>query len=105
MEPQTGALEAEDPANVTFAPPRNYTDGDMGYRLTVRSREAPAAAVVLNITVKNEADPTKKTIEDFMREMIRIQQENEQRMKEMQNQIDSLNAAGADLGGTEGTGE
>lgn len=98
VEPQTGKLEAENPANVTFTPPRNYTDGDMGYRLTIRSREASAAAVVLNITVKNEADPTKKTIEDFMREMIRIQQENEQKMREMQNRIDGLNASGDDLG-------
>ncbi len=105
-DPVTGALgnvelgdtrgytpEVDDPGNVVFLPPRNYTDGDLGYRLTVYSKESSAAAVVLNITVKNEVDPTKKTIEDFMQEMIRIQQENEQRMKEMQEQIDSMSAA------------
>ena len=58
----------------TFTPPRNYTDGDLGYRLTIYSREAPAAAVTLNIVVKNETDPTKKTLEDFMQEMLRMQQ-------------------------------
>ena len=72
---QSGSLNADDPANVTFTPPRNYTDGDLGYRLTIYSREAPAAAVTLNIVVKNETDPTKKTLEDFMQEMLRMQQQ------------------------------
>ena len=75
-EVQSGSLDAGNPASVTFTPPRNYTDGDLGYRLTISSKEAPAAAVVLNIVVKNETDPTKKTMEDFMQEMLRMQQEN-----------------------------
>lgn len=73
-QPQPGSLDANDPANVTFTPPRNYTDGDLGYRLTISSKEAPAAGVVLNIVVKNETDPTKKTLEDFMQELLRAQQ-------------------------------
>lgn len=73
VEPQSGSLDAGDPASVTFTPPRNYTDGDLGYRLTISSKEAPAAAVVLNIVVKNETDPTRKTMEDLMQEMLRAQ--------------------------------
>ena len=98
---QPGSLDTNDPGNVVFLPPRNYTDGDLGYRLTIYSKESSAASVVLNITVKNETDPTKKTMEDLMQEMLRMQQENEQKMREMQNQLNSVSAAGTDFGGAE----
>ena len=41
--------------------------------------------------MSNETDPTKKTIEDFMQEMLRIQQENQEKMRQMQEQIDKRN--------------
>ncbi len=62
-EPQPGRFDASDTRNIVFTPPRNYTDGSLSYRITIRSREANAAAVVVNVTVANETDPTKKSLE------------------------------------------
>ena len=98
-------LDAADPTKVTFTPPRNYTDGDIGYRLTIRSKEAPAAAVILNVTVKNETDPTKKTMEDFMQELIKMQQENQQKIDELQDQINSIGSADTGTISSDGAGE
>ena len=61
--PETGSFNASDKGDVYFSPPRNYTDGSLSYRITIRSREANAASVVVNVTVANETDPIPKELE------------------------------------------
>ena len=90
-QPQPGRFDTSDPARIVFTPPCNYTESSLCYRVTIRSREATALSIVVNVTVSNETDPTKKTIEDFMQEMLRIQQENQEKMRQMQEQIDKRN--------------
>ena len=46
-----------------FTPPRNYTGDKLTYRLTVSSRENPAVAVTLDITVRSEANPLDPAME------------------------------------------
>ena len=46
-----------------FTPPRNYTGDKLTYRLTVSSRENPAVAVSLDITVRSEENPLDPALE------------------------------------------
>ncbi|MBE6070308.1 MAG: hypothetical protein E7211_21840, partial [Clostridium lundense] len=57
----------------TFVPPGNYTDSVQSYRITVVSKENPAASVVLYISVSSEPDPTKKSQEELSQELIDAQ--------------------------------
>ncbi len=84
---ETGTFEVGK-NEVKFIPPRNYTDKWVQYQLRIMSAESDTSTLTISVTVKNEPDPVAQALEELAKT---IEQE---KLNQMQQQIDSLNAAG-----------
>ena len=84
---ETGTFEVGK-NDVSFTPPRNYTDKWVQYQLRIVSAESDTSVLTISVTVKNEPDPVAQALEKLDKT---IEQE---KLDQMQQQIDSLNATG-----------
>ena len=65
-KPQTGSFEVS-AGDVSFAPPRNYTDKSVQYQIRVASAENASSVLTINVTVENESDPVAQQLEELSR--------------------------------------
>ena len=66
VQPQTGSFEVG-AGDVSFTPPRNYTDKSVQYQIRVASAENASSVLTINVTVENESDPVAQQLEELSR--------------------------------------
>ena len=96
---QTGSFDVGE-KEITFTPPRNYTDKSMQYKIKVASSESASSSIVINIAVKNESNPVTEQLEALSRTIEAEKLENLQRQI---NEMNSMSGFGMDMAA--GSGE
>ena len=83
-KPQTGTFEVG--ANdISFTPPRNYTDKSVQYQIRVVSAENASSVLTINVTVENESDPVAQQLDELAKIMER---------EALQNALQQASSAG-----------
>ncbi len=109
LKEPSGSYEATD-SGLIFRAPRNYTGGNLHYRITITAKESPESTIVIDLTVKNEEELLSDAIvrletaqtNALMKEQIEKQRELEERLNniEMQGELGGAFGGGvSDVGG------
>ena len=66
VQPQTGSFEVG-ASEISFTPPRNYTEKSVQYQIRVVSDENASSVLTINVTVENESDPVAQQLDELSR--------------------------------------
>ena len=92
LKKPSGSYDVTDDG-IVFRAPRNYTGGNLHYRITIAAKESAEGTIVVDLTVKNEEELLSDAIvrletaqtNALMKTQIEKQQELEQRLNNMEN--------------------
>lgn len=95
MQKSGGSYSASD-SGLTFRAPRNYTGGNLCYRITVTANEFPETTIVIDLTVGSEEDLLTEAINRLSTAQTNaLLKQQQEKQRELEERLNSLEVSGS----------